>query len=82
MLDQLFIAPYLLKEHLEGKSIKESYRLKVVSLRRCTEGHRQMGELHRVRCAMVANSRTVKREPVALTLLLIRWHSSTLAGEP
>jgi hypothetical protein len=61
MLDQLFIAPYLLKEHLDGKSIKESYRLKVVSLRRYTEGNRQMGELPRVRCAMVNNSRNGKQ---------------------
>ena len=86
MVGPLFIAPYLLKEHLGGKSIKRKLSPKggeppqMYGMESTKESSYIAGSACGVPWSPTCEP--VKREPVVLTLLPIRWQSSTLAGEP
>src|SRR5271166_341355 len=86
MLGPLFIAPHLLKEHQGGKSIKRKLSPKGGKPRQMCgmESTKESNYIARSVCDVPwsPTCETVKREMVVLTLLPIRWQSSTLAGEP
>jgi hypothetical protein len=86
MLGLPFIAPHLLKEHLGGKSIKKKLSPKGGGpLEMYGRGSsKESSYIARSVCGapLSPTCETVRRETVVLTLLPIRWQSSTLAGEP
>ena len=86
MLGPLFIAPHLLKEHLGGKSIKRKLSPKGGEPPQMygRESTKESSYIARSVCGVPwsPTCEAVKGETVVLTLLPIRWQSSTLAGEP
>ena len=86
MLGPLFIAPYLLKEHPGGKSIKRKLSPKggEPPQRYGRESTKEPRYIARSVCDVPwsPTCEAVKGVTVVLTLLPIRWQSSTLAGEP
>ena len=76
----LFIGPYLLKEHLGGKSIRRKFDYGTSLADEEVAVALRLNLCLRL-CFGPYCFKTIK-DSAALTLLPIRWHSSTLAGEP
>jgi len=86
MLGPLFIAPHLLKEHPGGKSIKRKLSPKGGDppQKFGKESTNEASDIARSVCDVPwsPTSEAAKGMTVVLTLLPVRWQSSTLAGEP